>query len=198
MTDSLDRTPPEKRRRRLVALLLALLLMGAGAAVYTVTTTVLGTPAPSASAAPSLAVAGDKGAHLRLTAGRSGHFVITGNLTASLDLGLSQAEPLDLLITNRHGRPLTVTDIRVRLSAVRRRVGAQGTCVQTGPDSPNFAVSNLPSSYRVTVPAHSVRGLVSLGTGQEPAITWLDQAWAQNGCLGATLNFNYAADGWYR
>jgi hypothetical protein len=49
----------------------------------------------------------------------------------------------------------------------------------------------------VTVPANSTRTLSQLGTAQQPTVTWLDQNWKQNGCLGAHLTFSYTASGQY-
>jgi hypothetical protein len=36
-----------------------------------------------------------------------------------------------------------------------------------------------------------------LGQQREPTVTWLDQPWAQNGCLGSTISFSYRAKGRY-
>jgi hypothetical protein len=127
-------------------------------------------------------------------------FSISGNLAASLTLGLGGTQPLNLAITNPYSSPLTVSNIRVTLSSIQQTAaGAKaGTCNQTGGNSPNFKIENVPSSYEVTVPAGATRTLSQLDsspTAPKPKITWLDQAWAQNGCLGATLNFSYSANG---
>jgi hypothetical protein len=122
-------------------------------------------------------------------------FSITGNLTSSLALGLGNTRPLDLSITNPYSTPLTVSNIQVALGSVQQPAGAKGTCNQVGVNSPNFQVNNLPSGYSVTVPANSTLKLSQVGTGQKPTLTWIDQSWAQNGCLGAKLNFTYSGNG---
>jgi hypothetical protein len=124
-------------------------------------------------------------------------FPISGSLAAPLALGSGNAQSLDLLITNPYSTPLTVSNIQAALTSVQQTATAKGTCNQSsGTNSPNFQVTNLPTSYQVTVPANSSARLSQLGTGQKPKGTWLDQpGWAQNGCLGATLNFGYSGSG---
>lgn len=127
-------------------------------------------------------------------------FSISGNLAAPMALGLGGTQSLDLAITNPYGSPLTVSNIQVTLASIQQTAaGAKaGACGQTGTYSPNFQIRNVPATYEVTVPASSTRRLSQLNpspTAPKPTVTWLDQAWAQNGCLGATLNFSYSASG---
>jgi hypothetical protein len=123
-------------------------------------------------------------------------FVISGNLNSQLYLGSKNAQPLDVMITNPDSSPLTVSNINVVLAAVQQAAGAKGTCSQSGTNSPNFLITNLPSSYSVTVPANKTVALSDLGSGVEPTVTWIDQpGWAQNGCLHATLTFSYSGSG---
>jgi hypothetical protein len=128
-------------------------------------------------------------------------FSISGNLASPMALGLGGAQSLNLAITNPYSTPLTVSNIQVTLASVHQTTAgaASGTCAQTGiTNSPNFKIENVPSTYEVTVPASSTRTLSQLDsrpTAPKPIVTWLDQKWAQNGCLGATLNFSYSASG---
>jgi hypothetical protein len=122
-------------------------------------------------------------------------FSISGSLASPMTLGLGGTQSLNLAIANPYSTPLTVSNIQVTLASVHQAAGASGTCNQTGTNSPNFQIVNVPSTYEVTVPASSTKALSQLGTGQMPTITWLDQKWAQNGCLGATLSFSYSASG---
>lgn len=122
-------------------------------------------------------------------------FSISGSLSAPTSLVLGSSQPLDLSITNPYSTPLTVSNLRVSLASINQAAGAKGTCNQTGANSPNFQVGNLPASYAVTVPANSTAKLSQLGA-QKPTVTWLDQpGFAQNGCLGAHLTFAYSGSG---
>jgi hypothetical protein len=123
-------------------------------------------------------------------------FSISGDMTTALALGTRSTQALDLSITNPYSTPLTVSNLAVTLTKVQQAAGAKGTCNQTGVNSPNFQVTNLPASYSVTIPASSKMALSQLGSGARPTVTWIDQpGWAQNGCLGATLSFGYAGNG---
>jgi hypothetical protein len=122
-------------------------------------------------------------------------FSISGNLASPMTLGLGGAQSLNLAIANPYSTPLTVSNIQVTPPSVKQAAGASGACNQTGTNSPNFQIVNVPSAYEVTIPAESTKTLSKLGTGQTPTVTWLDQKWAQNGCLGATLSFSYTASG---
>lgn len=121
------------------------------------------------------------------------HFVLSGGLARPLGLGRRGASPLNLAIRNRSGKRLILFNIRVYVARVKAAPGAHGACAQRGPHSPNFAITNLPARYRVIVPPHATRSLVTLGRHWEPLVTWLDQPWAQNGCLGSRLSFAYHA-----
>jgi hypothetical protein len=123
-------------------------------------------------------------------------FTISGNLASPLLLGIGKQQPLNLSITNPYSTPLTVTNLQVSLTSIQQAAGAKGTCNQTGASSPNFQITNLPTGYSVTIPANSTASLSKLGSGQQPTVTWIDQPnFAQNGCLGATLNFSYSGNG---
>jgi hypothetical protein len=127
--------------------------------------------------------------------------MISGALASPLTLGNGGTQPLDLLIANPYSTPLMLNSIVVTLASITQSAAgkAAGTCNQTTgtPKSPNFNITNLASSYSVTVPPGPAKKLSQLGTGATPTITWLDQGWAQNGCLGATLTFTYSATGQY-
>lgn len=149
-----------------------------------------------ASAATAWTAAGH-GHHHRRRHRRGLVFTISGNLGGSLRFGAAGAQPLNLSIINGRGKRLVVSDIQVSVSSVRQPAGARGSCAQTGPHSPNFAIANLPATYRVTVPAHATESLANLGQHREPTVTWLNQPWEQNGCLGSTITFSYRAKGRY-
>jgi hypothetical protein len=149
-----------------------------------------------ASAATAWTAAGHRHHH-RGRHRRGPVFMISGNLAGSLRLGAAGAQPLNLWISNRRRRRVIVSDIRVSVSSVRLAAGTPSSCAQSGPNSPNFAVTNLPAAYHVTLPAHATRRLAALGQRREPTVTWLDQPWAQNGCLGSTIRFSYRAKGRY-
>ena len=133
-----------------------------------------------------------------LTVPQPGSFTISGGLSSPLTLGIGGTQPLDLSITNPNSTPLTLNNIVVTLISITQSPAGQaaGTCNQDT-NFPNFKITNLASSYSVTVQPGSASKLSGLGNGTMPTITWLDQNWAQNGCLGATLNFKYSATGQY-
>jgi hypothetical protein len=126
---------------------------------------------------------------------RRAHFALSGALGGPLGLGTRGARPLNLVIRNRSGKRLILTNIRVYVSRIRQAAGAHGACAQRGPHSPNFVITNLPARYRVIVPPHATRALARLGKHQEPIVTWLDQPWVQDGCLGSRISFAYHAKG---
>jgi hypothetical protein len=135
-----------------------------------------------------------------LTVPQPGNFTISGGLISPLTLGIGSTQSLNLSITNPYGTQLTLNNIVVTLTSVTQSAAsmAKGTCNQTGTNSPNFSLTQIPSSsYPVTVPPNSTKKLSELGV-QQPKVTWIDQPlFAQNGCLGATLNFTYSASGKY-
>jgi hypothetical protein len=122
-------------------------------------------------------------------------FAISGNLASPLALGAGAARSLDLTLTNPYSTALTARNIQVSLASLQQAAGAGGSCNQTGTNSPNFQITNLPASYAVTIPANTATKLSQLGSGQMPTVSWIDQPWAQNGCLGAKLSFSYSANG---
>jgi hypothetical protein len=125
-------------------------------------------------------------------------FSISGNLASPMTLGLGGTQSLNLEITNPYSTPLTVSNIQVTLASVHQAAGASGACdPTTGSNSSNFQINNVLPTYKVTVPPNSTTNKLSLlGSGLTPKVTWIDQpGFAQNGCLGATLNFSYSAKG---
>ncbi len=136
---------------------------------------------------------------LNVQGGQAQSFPIAGNLSSPLMPGVGGTQALNLSITNPYSTALTVSNIQVALSSVTQTPAgsAAGSCNQTGSQSPNFQINNLPSTYSVQVPPGATQPLSALGSGQEPSVTWLDQNWAQNGCLGATLHFTYSGNGQY-
>jgi hypothetical protein len=172
--------------------------MGTSVSVYVLVAAVLAVSGLSiASAATAWSAAGHHGHHHKKKHRRSAKITISGGLATPLGLGSSGARPLNLSIKNRRGKRLIVSHIRVSVASVRQEGGAHGSCAQNGPHSPNFVITNLPAAYKVKVPAHATRSLAQLGQHQEPMITWVNQPWAQNGCLGSTLSFSYHAKGRY-
>lgn len=139
-----------------------------------------------------------------LTVPQPGNFTISGGLASSPALADGGTQPLDLSIKDPYGTPLTLNNIVVTLTEVDQSTAdkALGTCYQdtgipTGTPSPNFRVNNLSPDYSVTVQPGPAQALSQLGKKAMPTVTWLDQPWAQNGCLGATLHFTYSASGQY-
>ena len=122
-------------------------------------------------------------------------FAISGSLVSPMRLGAGGTQRIDLGISNPYSTPLQVSNIQVALGSIQQAANAAGTCNQTGVNSPNFTIANLPAAYTVTVPANGTAYLSHLGTGVLPSVTWVDQAWPQNGCLNAKLNFSYSANG---
>lgn len=111
-------------------------------------------------------------------------FTISGNLASALTLGGS-GQPLDLVITNPFHQPLTVSGITVSV---------QSTSKSTCPTN-QFSVTQMPSSYSVTIPKMSTMSLSQLGSQYMPQVVWLDLPYPQNSCLGAHLTFSYSANG---
>jgi hypothetical protein len=160
--------------------------------LYTVVVAGTGVLYKSAAAAPTYTTATRYAA---FTLNVLAPFAISGNLTSPLTLGSTGTQPLDVAITNPYGTPLTVSNIMVTLNSVQAAAQAKGTCSQTGANSPNFRVDPLPAGYSVTVPANTTAKLSQLGNGRRPTVTWIDQPWLQNGCLGASLSFGYTGTG---
>jgi hypothetical protein len=136
-----------------------------------------------------------------LTVPQPGNFTISGGLVSPLTLGIGGTQSLNLSITNPYSTPLTLNNIVVAPPSVQQTAAgmAKGTCNQSGTNSPNFTITNLAPNYSVTVPVGGpAMKLSQLGSGLTPKVTWIDQPlFAQNGCLGATLNFTYSATGQY-
>jgi hypothetical protein len=124
-------------------------------------------------------------------ANSAGSFTIKGDAAGLISPGVT--EPLDLLLTNPWGVPLSVTGLRVTV----RRVSAPNAddahpCVVG-----DFSVEQASGSLEINLPARATRALSSLGVARAslPAVGMLRRSVNQDGCKGASLTFGYAASG---
>jgi hypothetical protein len=123
---------------------------------------------------------------VKLTVQPPAGFKIAGDLASSPVLG-GPGVPLNLSLSNPNSQPLTVSNINAQIGSIVSSTGGCGTN--------NFAITQMPTSYAVTVPANSTRTLDQLGSQYKPMLRWIDLPVPQNACLGATLKFKYSASG---
>lgn len=118
-------------------------------------------------------------------------FAIGGDATEELSPGVTVS--LDLELTNPHGRPLEVSDLRVRLMRVEGPNSSAGRpCTER-----DYSLGQAPSDLRLTVAPNSTISLSRLGVepASRPHVGMLDLTVNQDGCQGATLTFRYTATG---
>jgi hypothetical protein len=116
-------------------------------------------------------------------------FAISGSTPATLALG-GAAQPVNLSLTNPYDHALTVDHLNVAIASVTTSGGVASSC-----GSSNFSVTQMPSTYSLTVPANSTRTLSQLGSAYQPSLRWVDLPVAQNGCIGVTLHLTYSGNG---
>jgi hypothetical protein len=118
-------------------------------------------------------------------------FTIGGGVTEELSPGVTVA--LDLELTNPHGRPLEVSDLRIRLM----RVEAPNSSGARPCTERDYSLGQAPSNLRLTVARNSTISLSGLGVepAGRPHVGMRNLKVNQDGCQGATLTFRYTASG---
>jgi hypothetical protein len=117
-----------------------------------------------------------------------GPFSIAG--TAATPTAEGVGVPLDLTFTNDNGFPITVTRVQVTI----RNVNAPNADLAHQCSERDFAVEQLAGDIKVTVGARTKRSLSDLHVpdGSWPEVSLIAAALHQ-GCVGASLTFNYTA-----
>jgi hypothetical protein len=118
-------------------------------------------------------------------------FRISGDGTQPIFPGLMV--PIDLRITNPHDVTLAVTGLDVTV----RRVTAPNADASRPCSAADFALVQVPSSIRVSLPALSTRALSSLDIARTawPRVGMINRPVNQDGCKGATLTLAYTGSG---
>lgn len=115
-----------------------------------------------------------------LTSAAASQFSISGSATSSLTLD-GPARPINVSITNPYDHALTVTGLTVSVASVSK----------PGCAASNFAITQVPAGTTYVVPANSTQAVAT-----KPSVRWPNNTHAaQNACIGATVNFHYAANG---
>lgn len=133
----------------------------------------------SASTAVTLTIARAPGPALRI-AGSPSSVLAPGRVAG-----------IDLALTNLQRARIAVTRVVVSVRQVSApRADAAHPCSPA-----DFAVSQLPGSYRLALAPLSTRTLQQLGIaqGRWPTLAMLDRPVNQDGCQGATVSLAYAA-----
>lgn len=115
------------------------------------------------------------------------NFSISGDLSGVLEPGLTV--PLDLVLTNPGPVGLTVSSLEVGVAGVDAPL-ADATYPCTVED---FSVTQFSGVYGFTLPASSTSSLSGLGLPPEewPGVTMVNRPVNQNGCKGATVEFDF-------
>jgi hypothetical protein len=116
------------------------------------------------------------------------NFAISGDLSSPLEPGL--AVPLDLALTNSGPDQITVSSLEVSVTSVSApRATPTYPCTLL-----DFSVIPFSGVYGFVVPPASTRSLSELGfpDAQLPQIEMPDRPVNQNGCKGASLQFDFA------
>lgn len=118
-------------------------------------------------------------------------FTIHGNATEPISPGVTA--PLDLLLTNPQGVPMSVTDLSVIVRGVSAPNADDAHPCAVG----DFTVDQASRSLEITLPARATSALSSLGFARAslPAVGMLERSVNQDGCKGASLTLGYAASG---
>jgi hypothetical protein len=124
-------------------------------------------------------------------AGSSSAFAISGKTATPMSPGVMAA--LDLIFTNPHDVPMSVTDLSVTVRKVTAPNADDAHPCVVG----DFSVGKASGSIKITVAAGATSALSSLGL---PRATWpqvgmLERPANQDGCKGASLTLAYAASG---
>lgn len=120
-----------------------------------------------------------------------GPFRISGDAAGPLSPG--RAAPIDVELTNPAEGQLRVTALRVQVQAV-----TAPNADERHPCSPlDYAVSQVPSGFAVTVPAQATRSLSGLGVPEAawPRVHMIDAPVNQDGCKGASVTLSYVGSG---
>lgn len=118
-------------------------------------------------------------------------FSIEGNTTRQLSPGVRA--PLDLTLTNPHDVAISVTDLRVTVTAINAPNADIGHPCGLG----DFAVDQASRSHPITLVPRAASTLRLLGLPRRawPRLAMLNRQVNQDGCQGATLTLAYAASG---
>lgn len=121
----------------------------------------------------------------------AGSFTIEGNATEPISPGVMAS--LDLLMTNPHAFPMSVTDLSVRVQKVSAPNADDAHPCTVG----DFAVDQASRSGKITLAARSTIALSSLGLESTtwPQVGMLNRPANQDGCKGASLTLAYTASG---
>jgi hypothetical protein len=115
-----------------------------------------------------------------LSSSAAPQFTVSGNAATSLTLD-GPARPIDVSITNPYDHALTVTGLTVSVASVSK----------PGCAASNFALTQVPVGTTYVIPANSTQAVAT-----KPSVRWPNNTHAaQNACIGATVNFHYAANG---
>jgi len=113
------------------------------------------------------------------------------HVTVHPRLAPGESHPVNLLLRNPHGRPLTVTALTLRVRRVRApRADAAHTCGVA-----DFSVAQVSGRLGFTVPPSTTASLAELGLprAQWPQIGMKNTALNQDGCKDAELTFGFEA-----
>jgi hypothetical protein len=115
------------------------------------------------------------------------NFAIAGNLATPLEPGIGA--PVDLALTNPGTSEISVSGLQVAVSSIDApRASATYPCT-----SDDFSVAQFSGAYGFTIPGSSTRTLSELGfsAAQLPQVAMPNRPINQNGCKGATLQFDF-------
>jgi hypothetical protein len=121
----------------------------------------------------------------------SASFTIDGDAVAPISPGVRAR--LDLKLTNRQDRPLTVTDLRVTVQGVSApNADAGHPCAAR-----DFVVDQASDGLEVTLASRSTSVLSGLGVSlaDQPHVGMVNRAANQDGCKGASVTLGYTASG---
>ncbi|MEP7192746.1 MAG: hypothetical protein ABI903_07760 [Actinomycetota bacterium] len=123
--------------------------------------------------------------------GSAGSFTIRGNTTEAISPGVKAS--LDLLLTNPHAFPMSVTDLNVRVQKVSAPNADDAHPCAVG----DFAVDQASATAKITLTARSTTALSGLGLARTtwPQVGMFNRLANQDGCKGASLTLAYTASG---
>lgn len=134
---------------------------------------------------------GRKGFGLGRAMSGDSSFAISGDATAPITRGSSAA--IDLGFANPRRLPLVVSEVRVRVRAVRApHADAAHAC-----SASDYTVEQVPAGMTITIPARGTRTLSGLGLTRDtwPRVGLVDRPVNQDGCKGASVVLAYSASG---
>jgi hypothetical protein len=115
------------------------------------------------------------------------NFSISGDLSSALEPGL--AVPFDLSLTNPGPDEITISDLGVNVTGITAPLADESyPCTLD-----DFSAVPFSGAYGFVVPPTSTRSLSELGFGdaEMPQIEMPDRPVNQNGCKGASLQFDF-------